>query len=172
MDNLFFAFHDELEKISSREKTLTEQRDSARRKAKILGALGLAGAGAGIAESHFAAKARAAEAARKAANRSALSRGAKYVAGQAVGAGLGFASLGLIARSLKRRRPSPELKRLYALPSAKFTHPVAAAPTKATNRKPYYVDEQIRRGRAYEKNKKQEAAKAARQRQRNMHNRI
>ena len=124
MDHLFCAFNDELEKISSRKKTLTEQRDSARRGRNILATLALAGAGAGIADSHFKAKKRAAEAARKAANRSALSRGAKYVAGQAVGAGLGFASLGLIARSLKRRRPSPELKRLYALPSAKFTHPV------------------------------------------------
>lgn len=128
--DLFAAFHDELEKISSHKKTLTEQRDSARRGRNILATLALAGAGAGIADSHFKAKKRAAEAAQKAAKkpaRSALSRGARAanrVAGKAVGAGLGLASLGLIAGSLKRRRPSPELKRLYALPSATFTHPV------------------------------------------------
>ena len=131
MEHLFAAFSDELEKISSysREKTLTEQRDSARRNANFAAGMLLAGSGAGIADSHFAKK-RATEAAQKAAKkpaRSALSRGARAanrVAGKAVGAGLGLASLGLIAGSLKRRRPSPELKRLYALPSAKFTHPV------------------------------------------------
>ena len=120
MDQLFAAFHDELEKIASREKTLTEQRNSARRNANFAAGMLLAGSGADIIDSRLKARKVTAAAATKAAKKGT----ARRVAGKAVGAGLGLAGLGLIAGSLKRRRPSPELKRLYALPSAKFTHPV------------------------------------------------